>query len=284
MSNSLIWSENQILDFYDTIYPWESVEDPFHTEFFCLAARKKYMTDEQKRNTNLGDTCMMFKTIIKEHNPKKFFSKILQADSCSDFFLDRDDNYIPKECMVYYININRTNVLKAMREFKSLINEWDYDLATLLEFSNTNKKQNIGNQLKTAQNNLLKSFQDPKNAESYWLDIDCDCGVEFDANKYKEKLTEFLATTQAYVISTHGGCHILIAKETISEYNKNMAQIFSKKEMKEKAMTLNKILNFVKEMLSEDFSKEEIKEIKLNQNNAVPLPGTFQGGFPVSFV
>ena len=115
---SLIWNEKQILDFYDRIYPWESDGDPFHTEFFCLAARKKYMTEEQKKSINLGDTCMMFKTIIKEHNPKKFYSKVLQADACSAFFLDKDDNFIPQDCMVYYININRTNVLKAIKEFK----------------------------------------------------------------------------------------------------------------------------------------------------------------------
>lgn len=283
-SDSLIWSEKQILDFYDTIYPWVSEGDPWYTEFFCLAARKKYMTEEQKRNINLGDTCMMFKTIIKEHNPKKFLSKVHQADACADFFTDRDNNYIPKNCIVYYININRTNILKAMREFKGLLNDWDYDLGTLLQFSNMNKKENIGNQLKTVQNNLLKSFQDPKNIEGDWLDIDCDFGTQFDAAAYRESLMDFLATTDVHVVSTHGGCHILVSKSAISDYNRNMAQVFPKKEMKEHAMTLDKILSHVRELAADDFSEETIKEIKLNQNQAVPLPGTFQGDFPVSFV
>ena len=283
---SLIWNEKQILDFYDRIYPWESDGDPFHTEFFCLAARKKYMTEEQKKSINLGDTCMMFKPIINEHNPKKFFSKILQADACSGFFLDKDDNFIPQDCRVYYININRTNVLKAMKEFKGILNEWDYDIATLLEFNNTNKKQNIGNQLKTVQNNLLKSFQDPKNAEGYWLDIDCDLGdvSEDIIRKYKEKLVDFFGGTEVYVVHTHGGCHILFSKELISSYNRNLAQVCSPREMKNYVMTLDRILSFVREMVSEDFSEESVKEIKLNQNAAVPLPGTFQGGFPVSFI
>ena len=284
MTDSLIWSEEQILNFYDAVYPWISEGDPWHTEFFCLAARKKYMTEEQKRSINLGDTCMMFKTIIKDHNPKKFLAKVHQADASADYFTDRDGNYIPKNCIVYYININRTNVLKAMREFKGLLNEWDYDLGTLLEFNNTNKRENIGNQLKTVQNNLLKSFQDPKNIEGDWLDIDCDFGTEFDAKAYKEALMDFLATTDVYVVSTHGGCHILISKSAISEYNKSMAQVYSRKEMKVQAMTLEKILTFVRGLITTDFPEADVKEIKLNQNQAIPLPGTFQGDFPVSFV
>lgn len=278
---SLIWNKEQLTNFYNIIYP---ETDPFYTEFFCLAARKKYMTEEQKRAINLGDTCMMFKTILKEHNEKKFLSKVYQADASADYFTDHDGLIIPKSCIVFYINVNRTNVLKAMKEFKGLINEWEYDLASMIQFNNHNKRINIGNQLKTVQNNLLKSFQDPKSVEGDWLDIDCDIGTSFKAQHYKDDVMEYIGSSDVYVVSTHGGCHILVSKQAISNYNKYMSTVYSRSEMKDHVITFDKLVSFVREMVSKDFSDEAIKEIKLNQNQSIPLPGTLQGGFPVSFV
>lgn len=272
---NLIYSEEQALKFYDTFF---KDTDPFHVDFFCLAARKKYMSEEEKKSINLGDTCMMFKTILKEHDEKKFLSKIHQADACADYFTDRDGNYIPKHCIAYYMNINRTNVLSAIREFKHLLTDWDYDIGTMLNFNSDEKTRNIGKQLKTIQNNLLKSFQDPKNTEGDWLDIDCDVGTEHDFGKIKQKLVEFLNTDNVWVILTQGGCHVLVSKKSISEYNKALSVVTDRKNMRDKVMTINKIVGF----LQGNF--DEYKEIKLNQNGAIPLPGTYQNGFPVSLI
>ena len=280
---SLIWSEEQLVDFYNIFC---SNSSPYHTDFFCLAARKKYMTETQKKNINLGDTCMMQKTILKEYDVGKFISKVRQADAAASFFTDRDGNYIPRSCYTFYMNLNKTNVLKATKDFKDLLNIWDYDLASTIFFNNTTKKENIGKQIKTIQNNLLKAFQDPKNVEGPWLDIDCDIGVvdEGTALKYKEKLVDFFAGTNVYVLRTHGGIHIIFSKELISSYNKSIAEVFQREEIRDHILTLDKILSFVREMISKDFSEEDVKEIKFNQNLAVPLAGTLQGGFPVSII
>lgn len=272
-----IYSEKELLKFYDTFF---SSTDPFLTDFLCVAARKKYMTEEQKKNINLGDTCMLAKTIIKEYNPKQFLAKVHQIDSSLDYFTDRDDNYIPRSCMTFYMNINRTNILSAVKDFKDLMNIWEYDLLSLLQFSNDNKIQNIGKQLKTIQNNLLKSFQDPKNSVSNYLDIDCDIGRDFDANEYKKKLTDFLKSENVYVLSTHSGCHIIFSKKIFSEYNKNLALTTSKKDMKYKVMNPVKVYDFVCKMMSD----KDAKEIKYNQNMAVPMPGTIVNGFEIKMV
>ena len=280
---SLIWNEEEILKFYNIFF---SEPNPFKTDFFCLAARKKYMTEEEKKNTNLGDTCMMFKTILKDYDSKKFMSKVKQADASASFFTDRDGNYIPRHCITFYMNLNGTNILKATKEFKDLLNLWDYDLATTVLFNNTEKNKNLGKQLKTIQNNLLKSFQDPKNTEGKWVDIDCDLGEISKelVQKYKEKLVDFFGATDVYVIHTHGGCHIVFSKGMVSAYNKNIAEVCAPKEVRNFVMTPDKILSFVREMILEDFSEEVVKEVKFNQNLAVPLPGTLQGGFPVSII
>ena len=278
---SLIYSEKQLVTFYNTFF---SQADPFYTDFFCLAARKKYMTEEQKRAINLGDTCMMFKTILKEYDVNKFLSKIKQADASASFFTDRDGNYIPRSCFAFYMNINKTNVLKAIKEFKDQLNCWEYDLTSAVLFNNTNKRENLSKQIKTVQNDLLKSFQDPKNVEGPWVDIDCDIGVvsEEIAIKYKEKLMDYLSGTDVYIIRTHGGCHIVFDKTLISSYNRHLAEVCSPREMKGKVITFESLIEYVRKMVSKDFSKSVITEIKYNQNLAVPIPGTLQGGFPVS--
>ena len=282
--DSLIWSEKQLLEFYNTFF---SEPSPFKTDFFCLAARKKYMTEEERKRINLGDTCMMFKTILKDYDSKKFLSKIHQADASASFFTDRDGNYIPRHCITFYMNLDGTDVLKATKMFKDLLNEWDYDLATTVLFNNVEKRENLGRQLKTVQNNLLKSFQDPKNVEGDWIDIDCDLGPvgEKLSIKYKEKLSEYFGTPSAvYIINTHGGIHIVFSRKAVSAFNKSISQVYSKEEMKNHVMTPDRILSFVREMISKDFSEENVKEIKFNQNLAVPLPGTLQNGFPVRFI
>lgn len=281
---SLVYDENQLVNFYNTFF---SETLPFHTDFFCLAARKKYMTEEEKKSINLGDTCMMQKTIVKEYDVKKFLSKIYQVDAAAPFCVDKNGNYIPTSCMVFYMNINRTNVLKATKEFKDLLNAWDYDIASC--FMNSSKKENMGRQLKTIQNNLLKSFQDPKNSEGAWIDIDCDVGPveEGILYKYKYLITNRIGSQDVYLIQTHGGCHILVSKKAISDYNRGVAERLedsSKGAMKALVLTSEKLLLHVRGLLKFDFSDEDVKEIKFNQNAAVPIPGTLQGGFPVKMI
>lgn len=284
--NSLVYDENQVINFYNTFF---SETNPFYTDFFCIAARRKYMAEEEKATINLGNTCMVSKTILKEYNVDKFLSKLYQADASASFFLDRDGNYIPRSCMVFYMNLGRSNVLKVVKDFKDFLADLDYSASSAMFFNNKEKTENVSNQFKTIQNNLLKSFQDPKNSESSWFDIDCDVGNSIDESlilKYKDSVQNYLDAEQVFVIQTHGGCHILFSKSALSNYNKNLsARIDSanlaKGTIKKLVRTVESTITHIKKQLAYDFGAEVIKEVTLNQNLAVPIPGTLQGGFPV---
>jgi len=280
--NSSIWSEEQVLKFYNEI-----LQDltPNTTDFFCIAARKKYMTEEQRQNTSLGNTCMMSKTILKEHDEHKFLAKLHQVDASMDWFTDTDDLYIPRECMAFYINVNHTDVLKAIKDFKKLMVDWDYDVASLTTFSNNTKQEMVGKQLKTVQNNLLKSFQDPKNTVRKWTDIDCDTDVEVNCEHIKLLINGILEWEipegHTHVVKTHGGYHVLIDNNDLSEYNRNLAsKTENKKMLKDLIIDAESIVKTLKNF----FGEENAKEIKINQNMSIPLPGTIQGGFKVYMV
>ncbi len=269
------------------------------TDFICIAARKKYMTEAERAVLNTGNTCMMGKTILKESDPRKFAAKLGQLDSGMDFYTDLKGNALPRSCMVFYMNVNHTDVLKAVRDFKKLMVDWDYDLAAAVS------RENIGRQLKTVQNNLLKAFQDPKNQMKGWTDIDCDvpglCVPESAHDLWPQEniatslgvhLTKMFSLGDnwdpgkkpVYVVLTHGGFHVLLRDQAISQHNRTVAAATEHKVMIPQLIhTPEKLADEIKTFLAAN-DCNDAKEIKVNQNAAVPLPGTTQGGFPVRLI
>jgi len=288
MSESLIWSETELKRFYDLFFEDREMTD---TDFFCLASRKKYLTEEEKAEIKMGDTVMLCKTILKDYNWPKFLSKIRQADAMAEFVLDSNDNYIPKKCFVMYMNINHTNVTRAIKEFKETMAGWDADTLTLLEFGNTEKRANLCRQYKSASEGLLKAFQNPKNGNDEWIDIDCDIeGDEsfrediakmlmshFKNKFYKEFLTGDINPRVISIIITHGGLHFIMNKHIMGSFNEEMSKLYSKKEIKDHVLSPDRLLNEIRELLA----NVDSKEIIINPNKMVPIPGTVQGGFKV---
>lgn len=289
-----IWSEEETLRFYDGVLAGCG---PNETDFLCIAARKKYMTGEQKASIRTGNTCMMGKTILKEHDRAKFLSVLHRLDAQMDWFTDLDGRYIPRSCMVFYMNVNHTDVLKAVKEFKKLIVDWDYDLAAAVT------QNNIGTQMKTIQNNLLKSFQDPKNQTKGWTDIDCDIpDVPLTmVCEFKRRLKKLFWQTDQDTVSrvpsfvpsgleplevviTHGGFHVLVRQSSISEHNRLAAAAVEQKILIPTViMSPERLVGEIGSLLFTN-GFEGAKEIKVNRNAAVPLPGTIQGGFEVHMI
>ena len=72
---TLIYDENQVKKFYREILGKPKM-GPFDTDFFCVAARKKYMTQEDKERTKLGDTTLLEKTPLREYDEDIFYHKL----------------------------------------------------------------------------------------------------------------------------------------------------------------------------------------------------------------
>lgn len=57
-----IWSDSEVIKFYENVICFDKNKRELQAcDFFCVAARKKYMTEEQRNSINLGDTCRMQK-------------------------------------------------------------------------------------------------------------------------------------------------------------------------------------------------------------------------------
>lgn len=278
---SHIWSEEEALRFYNTVL---GPMLPDESDFFCVAARKKYMTDEEKKTIKMGDTCMMGKTVIKEYSERVFLSKLHQIDSSLDWFVDLEGNYLPRTCMCFYINVNRTSVPKAVLDFKKELAEYDFEfsMASLKKTSDLQATRKLAG----IHNRILKAFQDPRNCDDKWMDVDMD----MDKSVGPVEITGFLrglekldgnrsALNEIPVVETQGGYHVLISRDKLRLANREISKMYDGTDIKKHVLTMQRFVDVLRTFCAE--KGVEVKEISINQNKMVPLPGTLQNGFRV---
>ena len=281
---TLIYDLNQVKKFYKEVLGTE--RGPFDVDFFCVAARKKYMTPEERQLTQLGDTCMMEKTPVREYDENIFIHKLQKVDSCLDHLYSHNGTNIPRSCMVLYMNVNHTSMIEALKGLKIDLALFESELYDI--FTKNGLREGVGNKIKRLDNLTLKAYQNPKNiSKRTWVDIDIDVeGLNQTSinatldNMIRSKVHPLLVITEKpyIIIGTHGGYHILVNTQWISGHNRAWA-----KYAKDTDMNLKSGILFV-----EDFTKSlkalmieknlDAKEIKVNQNAMVPIPGTLQGG------
>lgn len=292
---SLIYDIDQIKAFYEKVIV--TPREAFDADFFCIAARKKYMTQADRERTRLGDTCMMEKTVLKKADVNIFLNKLRKTDAGLDWLTALNGEYIPRECMVFYMNVNHTNMAKGFQSFKKDLVDLDTELSNVI-FKHA-KLEDIGYKVKNLSNIALKAYQDPKNiTDKTWIDLDLDVLEwgdlvpedvfpvirEYEAQKLNSLeiglLDTKLSIARSYVIKTHGGLHILVSTDWLKQANKVKAesrQLLGEKLVRTDFMSLEEL----KDLLERKLGKCTYKEFEINQNMMVPIPGTLQGGVEV---
>ena len=260
---------------------------PFETGFFCVAARKKYMSQEEREATQLGDTCMMEKTVLKRGDFQEFWLKLQKADAGLSFHSSHNGTLIPPHCMVFYININKTDMLSAIKDFKSDLLDMENELWDVLV--KRGSQEGIGAKIRGINNKLLKAYQNPKNNIKGWLDIDIDLSQGAKESEYLRSFEQVLPTVMKnvhfepdtyHIIRTQGGYHVLIKTSWIKTFNADYASACQANKTpinKETFIDPMKVIAKLTEVYKFWFN-ENPEEIKLNQNAMIPIPGTLQGG------
>lgn len=254
---SLIYSIPTLKRFYNTIYQELKLNE---VHFISLAARNKYLTEKEKEEYRLGKTQMVYKTVLREYNFTKFLAKLQQIDASADYYLTLNGEYLPKKCCVIYANINPNDTIKSTAAFKKLLADYDSELFNISV--NTFDKARFENAMKrynNLHNNLLTCYQNNR-ARKIWVDIDIDSdSIELDDLQVFVRGLNLDIDYQIVIIKTYGGFHFLMrTRDMNKEYNPGVV--------------VNK--------LSETF-KDVCKEIVINKNEMVPIPGTYQGMKPV---
>lgn len=281
--NSLIYNETEVRKFYNKVILNQPRTD-FDVDFFCIAARKKYMSQEERDLTRLGDTCIMEKTVLKELNEDIFIHKLQKVDYCLDHLYSLNGTNIPRSCMVFYMNINHTNSVSVLKTLKTDITTVESELYDVL--LKNGLKENIGKKLKRLDTLVLKAYQNPANvSKRTWIDIDMDVSTELISYEEIETALDCMLLDKVCgklyeIIQTRGGYHILVNTIDISAHNTRVAQLLE--DFKSSIISIKDFTNTLENLVSD--KGIEAKEIKINPNGMVPIPGTLQGGFKVKMV
>ena len=287
---SLIYDENQVKKFYKDIILTNPL-GPFDTDFFCVAARKKYMSQEDRERTRLGDTTLLEKTPLRNSSQEIFLHHLQKVDACLDHLYSHSGEIIPRSCMVFYMNVNHTSMINALKSLKIDIATVEAELYDV--FVKNGSRENIGNKLKRLDNLTLKEYQDPKNvSKRFWIDIDMDISTDLisakeikealDAGLSKKEVPNFKILKPYEIIQTKGGYHILVNTDMISLHNtawSDYVKANNTHNFKERVRSVKDFLDILEILVKT--RGIEAKEIKVNQNAMVPIPGTLQGGVEV---
>ena len=257
----IINDESQLKFFFDNIMRPFS---PLEAYFVSLAARNKYLTEEEQEQLHLGRSEMMSPTILNEYNFDKFLSKIKRFE-CNDkgSFLTKNNSYIPQKALSCYININPSDTLKALYEFRRITEEYYKEFLS----SYTKGGHPDTSKLKSTNIMLLTSYQN-NYSEKIWLDIDMDVDKGFFNNDNRKDFADYCKSQNlntVYIIDTHSGFHVLIK---VSELKFNPQDI----------------VEFLTELYiaNNTISASAKTEIIINKNMMIPLPGTFAGNYPIT--
>lgn len=275
--DSLVYDLDMATSFYKDVV--QSVPfSEFDTDFFCIAARKKYLSESQRELIKLGDTSLLEKVILKTGTADEFRHKLLKYDSSADHMYSFSGDLIPRECMCFYLNLNHGNIIKIMQMFKQDLVSFETELFNVL--TGNHHKDPIGKKLKGLDTLLLKSYQNPSNSsKKTWVDIDID-SKDSSPEEINQIMVGLGFEPGSYcIVITRGGYHLICDTRFMKKYNS--ALNMDPNELKNKVLSIDKVILALRSYFT---SKEySFKEIMINQNLMVPIPGTIQGGFHVGF-
>lgn len=257
----IIYNENEIRKFHsEVLIPLK----PLEVHFVSLSARNKYLTSEERKEFDLGRTEMFAKTVVREDNADEYIKRIRRFECNVEGYTTRKGGPIPSKCLVCYANICNSSTTKALQKFQKLIAEYTTEAVTLsmqppkaLE-----SRAQFIDRMNKIDSNLLTFYQN-SHSSKYWIDIDIDLDEKKESDAYlirsalwRNGYKEF---NLMHLIDTKSGYHLLIPKHIL---NGNPSTTI--------ALYLKEIFN--------------AKEVVVNKNQMVPLPGTLQSDYEVKFL
>jgi hypothetical protein len=247
---NFVHDTSEIKHFYDLFYKDTFKDDIVY--MIHLACRKKYL-DEIKCE---GQNKFLNRIVIKDDSYYKFLSLLYSYNSDK-----RSLENLPQESLVLYASLNPRSTFKALTEFNKKIAEWTYN--TIIHKEMNTSIKNI--------TSTIKSCIQGSSYESRFIQLDLDKKEQ----EYVDILENFLNDNLINVyciIETRGGFHYILNSNTLTGDQKK--NIFNGTLKNLKFDTLNRNGNCV---------TKNIIDI-ISNNPMSPIPGTYQGGFPVKFV
>lgn len=282
----ILENEQELKSFFDFMIPTENYLSPTESLFLSLATRNKY-ADREKLDVNLNKTFMFDRTIVSGKNRQYLYNNLVialkrlerndgsykcKSKNDTDTLLD-----IPNDCLICYYNVNPIDSVKALLGLKEKIARIESELwtTTINGTSHENCIQDINKLHRLAEIEYSKA-----KSKTRWFDIDLDLekndtndnNIFGEDDKWIKVIMKAFCDIlkvgydMVYIVRSFGGYHIGLNVKLCSILKKDAPYLLERlKSLVEKAGV-------------------DAKELKLNNNGIIPLPGTLQGGKLVRFV
>ncbi len=215
--------------------------------FVSMSARSKYLGPEERKTLDLGSAEMFNRKLVKEDSFDQM-NRVIHGLQVSEMaYLSRGGTPIPLHCLVVYWCINTKDSRKALKMFM------ENSIDAL-----------FGTSLAKGLDSVLMNCYHQANGKASLIDIDFDVPKEAGLDLLKQCISEMKDKNVEYhVVETKSGYHLLLKRDTLKF---NYVEVVNKYDKKAKELFGNKA------------------EVIKNKNEMIPLPGTFQAGFPVKFI
>lgn len=201
MNETLVYDTEQLKRFHAILSANGLAEDEAY--FVSLSARKKYLTDEERKNPLLKNAEMFARKLVKDNTFETYLRKVKSLDSYTEG--------IPTKALVVYAQINPVSGKNALRLF--------YEKTHRMLFENTLDQMNKLDSV------LMTCYQQSRGANNL-LDIDFDTKDMYYVNEYTTVLR--MRRVTHHVIETKSGYHVLLDKSTVKfNYTKDVQRLHS---------------------------------------------------------
>lgn len=285
--------ENELKRFFDFYISFVTLK-PTECLFLSLAARNKYMQDRETNDINLNKTHMFDRQIVVGKDSHRLWNNLITSirklernigaykvkSKTSDGVLYD----IPNECMMVYFNINPANSVNALLQLKDRINKIEEELWKASVEGNS-----IENCIMDVNriHHIAEECYGKAKSKRRWFDVDIDF-KSIDNLPADEKMKEIaieicdelnILHNSMFLVRTYGGFHLC--------FNVNICKILKKSPQQILDVIRNKVESYVNKYNTSSSVPPDsmvINEIKLNENEIIPLPGTRQSTHLVRFI
>ena len=253
----IVANKPQIKLFYEhVLHPLQEDEG----YFISLSCRSKKMTDKEREKHKMTHKEMFARDIVFKPGFEQFTAKLYRMQCDKRAF---PGLFLEPKALVCYICINPVSTGKALDAFKQRLADWEYKKIYKAAPEEFHLFKNLYNCYHVAR------------AVRHYIDIDIDWQESYGFQKYPAhdaaKIKNHLATVgfrngrDYFIIRTgSGGLHTLIKITSLQKESVN-------------ANTQ------IAEVLGQIF-RDEAKEVKINADGMVPIPGTYQYGNVVKLI
>ena len=254
----LIHDEEEVKRFFDLVLPPLTGTECY---FVSLSARNKYLSEEEREVFSLGRTEMFNKTVVRKKEWNRFIRALRKMECDERGYTTRSNLPIPSKTLVCYININPSDTIKTMFAFQKLLQEYAVEIASIA-FKN-GKIENLENRINKIDNNLMTCYQ-KSTGTKHWMDFDFDIVKDERVIESTNEILDMKGITRFFWIDTKSGYHLLVDTNQVQCNPDDLSSEI------EHALW--------------DEHDIDAEEIIYNKNAMIPIPGTFQGDYPVRLI